>query len=202
MCIQVALCQTTLVDFHSVKTEIDKEAELLREYRKISIPAGADTSKAVQDAAEKFMMKMEEFKLKTSFIALKLKGSVYPDFYFEDFNGKSYSLSEFKNQDVVLNFNYAFSDLLMNRVDSLIKYGKNKCRIIVLLFDKKENTAPLYERFGKSVLLAYLPSSTYHYYSLNTNFCFFLLDKQQTITDLVLYPEGDIKGFYQLLQEL
>jgi len=125
---------------------------------------------------------LPEINAEKTKIINKLTNTTFPDFYFEDFNGKIYSLSDFNNKKVVLNFNYTFCDRCVKQIDSLIQKTGDKARIIVLMHDKKTDADHIYEAYGDKILLGFISLEYEHYYTLNSSTpTTFLLEEKRLI---------------------
>jgi hypothetical protein len=193
--------QVQLPDFYSVKAEIDEEEKKFRESSVIKTPVDPKDTAALSKIGDQVFVALQAFELKRNGFISKLKGATYPDFYFEDYNGKSYSLSDFNKEKVILNFNYSFCDLCMNQVDSLVKLSAGKAKVIVLLYDKKENVTELFERFGDKVLMGFTNRETISYYSLKTgSFSIFLLEKEREFSDFYAGRVENVPLFYNRLR--
>jgi hypothetical protein len=119
--------------------------------------------------------------VKTKLVS-RLYNSTFPDFYFDDFEGRSYSLSDFNHEKIILNFNYTYCDRCVRFIDSLILKNITHARIIVLLHDKKRDADHLYEAYGKKVLLGFISQENEDYYTLNSGTpTTFLLDETRNI---------------------
>ena len=133
-----------------------------------------------------------------------LYSTTYPDFYFEDFNGKAYSISDFNNEKVILNFNYTFCDRCIRQIDSLIMKSSVKNKLIVLLHDKKIDADHIYERYGDKILLGFISLEYEKYYTLHSiTPVTWLLDKNRQI---VFFDDNTIEdkkegGLFQQLKE-
>jgi len=133
----------------------------------------------------------------------KLIDTTFPDFYFEDFNGKIYSLSDFNNKKVVLNFNYTFCDRCVKQIDSLVQKTGDKARIIVLMHDKKTDADHIYEAYGDKILLGFISLEYEHYYTLNSSTpTTFLLEENRLIRyfDDPLLEDSGADGLFSRLK--
>jgi hypothetical protein len=189
-------------DFYSVKKEIDSAAKKMREVSIINVSPDSKDTVAWKKATDKIFAALQAFEQKRNELISKLKGSTYPDFYFEDYEGKSYSISDFHKEKVILNYNYSFCDFCMNQIDSLIKLSAGKAKVIVLLYDKKENVTEIFERFGNKVLLGFTNREVFSHYSLETgSFSIFLLEKDREFYDFYAGHLKDVASFYPKLME-
>lgn len=163
-------------DFYAIQTRISKlfaENEvtfdsLYKKHEKVD-------SVALKELLKKFNKGRDE-------IMAKLYLMDFPDIYFNDINDKSWSLSDFKNEKITLNFNYAFCNSCVNFVDSLYKRTKGKCKLIVLFHDRKEDVMPLYEKYGDNVFLGFISQEKEQFYTLLYGTpCSYLLDETRKI---------------------
>jgi hypothetical protein len=186
-------------DFYSVKAEIDSASKNMRQ---IQFPSDRKDTAALKKATDQIFVALRAFEQKRNELISKLKGTTYPDFYFDDYNGKSYSLSDFSKEKVILNFNYSFCDPCMNQIDSLVKLSAGKSRVIVLLYDNKENVTEIFERFGDKVLLGFTSRENISHYSLRAeSFSIFLLEKNREFYDFYAGNLKDVTSFYPKLRE-
>jgi hypothetical protein len=189
-------------DFYSVKKEIDSAAKKMRELSIINVSPDSKDTVAWKKATDQFFVALEAFEQKRNELISKLKGTTYPDLYFDDYNGKSYSLSDFSREKVILNFNYSFCDFCMDQIDSLVKLSAGKSKVIVLLYDNKENVTEIFERFGNKVLLGFTSRENVSHYSLRTgSFSIFLLEKNREFYDFYADMPEKVTSFYKRLRE-
>jgi hypothetical protein len=190
------------VDFYSVTAEIDSAAKKFREASVIKLPPDSKDTSAWHKETARAIEALTAFELTRNQLISKLKGTTYPDFYFEDYTGKNYSLSDFSREKVILNFNYSFCDFCMNQIDSLVKLSVGKCKVIVLLYDNKENVTDVFERFGNKVLLGFTSREVFSRYSMKTgSFSIFLFGKDREFYDFYAGSLEDVASFYPRLRE-
>jgi len=189
-------------DFYSVTAEIDSASKKFREASVIKLPPDSKDTSAWNKETARAIDALTAFELTRNQLISKLKGTTYPDFYFEDYTGKNYSLSDFSREKVILNFNYSFCDFCMNQIDSLVKLSVGKCKVIVLLYDNKENVTDVFERFGNKVLLGFTSREVFSRYNMKTgSFSIFLFEKDREFYDFYAGSLKDVTSFYLKLRE-
>jgi len=168
--------------FFDIQKEVQKEFDLFNSSSKLVLDSTAfrDTVK-MKLFTEERKNAYETFALKKNKLTDQLNGVPYPDFYFEDFNDKAYSLSDFLNKKIVLNFNYAFCYKCIQQIDSLIYFAGKKTKIIVLLHDRKSDASDIYEKFGDKILLGFISPDYSAYYGLQSQTCTLLLDENRNV---------------------
>ena len=184
-----------------IKTEYD---DFTKGIKPLSPDEMKDTSKWALHK-KKWQEGYKNFELKTDKFRAQLPGLLYPDFYFEDFNGKSYSLSDFNGQKIVLNFNYTFCDKCIQQIDSLIKITGSKAKVIVLLHDTKQSADHIFEAYGNKVLLGFISLEYETYYTLQSGqLTTFLLEDNRTIRFFYkrVYSKAGDKELYDQLKLL
>ncbi len=165
-CIFKAQVKTS--SFFDIQLEIKKEYDgFTKGIKSLSPEEMKDTAKW-SSYKNKWQEGYRDFEKRTDKYRAQLPGTLYPDFYFEDFNGKSYSLSDFNGQKIVLNFNYTFCDKCIKQIDSLLVMTGNKAKIIVLLHDTKQSADHIFEAYGNKVLLGFISLEYETYYTLQS----------------------------------
>jgi len=179
-----SLGQISKPTFFDIEKEIKDEYTAMNKAIDEKVGPLSDPTDTIKEKiySEEWMKQFDAFNIKKNKILEKLNGISYPDFYFEDFNGKAHSLSDYKNQKVVLNFNYEFCTSCISQIDSIIKMAGKKAKIIVLLYDSRGNARHIYEKHGDNILLGFISSQHSNFYGLNCgSFCTFLMDENRSI---------------------
>ena len=92
----------------------------------------------------------------------------FPDINFSDVNDKAWSLSDFKDKELVLNYNYLYCLGCLNRIDSTIKRTASKnVKMIVLFLDPYKKEISDLKEYNESVMVGFINSDTRDLISLN-----------------------------------
>jgi hypothetical protein len=146
------------------------------------------------------MDEYDAFHLRRKEILKDLETVVYPDISFKDADGKSWSLSDFSDKKIILNFNYSFCTSCMNFIDTLVSSCNSQCKLIVLLPDNPQYSGEVLEKYGSKALIGFTSVQFNSHYSLNSdNPSVFLLSKGRFI--YYLYDTYHLKNSRKVFQE-
>ncbi len=119
-----------------------------------------------------------------------------PDITFTDEKDKAYSLSDFSNQKIILNFNYSFCQECTNQIDSIIQFKPKNTKLIVLLSDSKTGASHILDKYGSDFLIGFISKENEQTYTLNcgTPFTYFLDESQKiNYTNSWFYTENKLE---------
>jgi hypothetical protein len=181
--------QKGLKDFSQIRSEINAEFEKMNNnVVAIMGPLSAELLKDTVKSNEFRRLSIREsrtFHEKRMEILKDIGAVVYPDISFKDADDRSWSLSDFPDKKIMLNFNYSFCDDCMNFIDTLIASCDTNCKLIVLLPDNPKQSEEVITKYGSKALIGFTSLQYKSYYSLYSGSpCVFLLSKGRYISYL------------------
>lgn len=112
-----------------------------------------------------------------------LINKTFPDISFIDKQFNHYNLSDFSNQNVIVNYNYLYCKPCVDRIDSTLKIIENKnIKMIVLLNEMYRSDVNDLADYGDAILIGLMTQETTDLVSLETgDDKMFFLNKKRKI---------------------
>jgi hypothetical protein len=99
----------------------------------------------------------------------KVIGLSFPDINFTDVDNQSLSVSDFKEMDVIINYNYLFCSSCIGRIDSTLEKIKSKnIKLIVLFLENYKNEISDLKPYGNQVIIGFINPDTRDLISMNS----------------------------------
>lgn len=101
-------------------------------------------------------------------VVRRMNGVIFPDIYFSDSQGKSWSLSDFNGLELVINCNYLYCRPCMDRIDSTLKrtVGRQVKMIVLLKEVYKKDYADI-KPYDAGVMIGFMNDDTEDLITLN-----------------------------------
>jgi len=186
-CFQSAFGQD---DFLSVYAKINRMRERHTSFNKTRQIGIQETLKeSRKDTAVARAILREAFAQNKKFVSdsiIPLAGKVvnitFPDISFTDAANKNYSISDFAGKEIIVNYNYLYCQLCLNRIDSTQALLKGrKVQLLVLFSDLYLKETEDLKNYGENVLIGFINEDTEDLISLSLgdNSMYYLNENRQ-----------------------
>lgn len=140
----------------------------------------------ISDSVAYFEIERTRIKFHADSIAPLLKqvnNLSFPDIYFTDSNDKSWSVSDFRDKEVIINYNYLYCMKCVGRIDSTLKRIRSRnVKMIVLVSDIYIRELSDLDAFKDEVLVGYINTDNLDLISLKQgDDCMYYLDRNRQI---------------------
>lgn len=134
----------------------------------------------------------------------KIINSTFPDVFFEDLNGKSLAISDFRDMEVIVNYNYLYCQPCLDRIDSTerIISGRN-IKLLVLFLDTYKAHISDLKPYGENIQIGFVNPDNADLITLKQgdNFmCYLNKDRQVEFFDKA-YPSDKDHDWTNFLRE-